>query len=40
MPLRGSPRSRLRRAGGAPSGLAEPVPRVRWYGLLRDHSIV
>ena len=35
MPLRGSPRSRLRRAGGAPCGLAKPVPRVHWYGLLR-----
>jgi hypothetical protein len=35
MPLRGSPLSRLRREGGAPGGLAKPVPRVHWCGLLR-----
>jgi len=27
--------SRLLLGGGAPSGLAEPVPRVLWHGLLR-----
>ena len=40
MPLRGSPLSRLRREGGTPSGLAKPVPRVRWGGLLRGLRIV
>ena len=40
MPLRGSPLSRLRREGGAPGGLAEPVPRVPVYGLPRGPSIV
>ncbi|SIQ75989.1 hypothetical protein SAMN05880557_105305 [Pseudacidovorax sp. RU35E] len=39
MPLRGSPLSRaFGLEGGAPSGLAKPVPRVLWHGLLRGRS--
>ena len=26
--------------GGAPDGLAEPVPRVHWLGLLRGYRIL
>ncbi len=40
MPLRGSPLSgAFGLEGGAPRGLAKPVPRVPWHGLLRGHSI-
>ena len=39
MLLRSSPLSGLRPEGGAPSGLAKPVPRVHWHGLLRSHSM-
>ncbi len=40
MPLRGSPLPcAFGLEGGAPVGLAEPVPGVPWRGLLRGHSI-
>ena len=37
MRLRRSPLSGLRPEGGAPSGLAKPVPRMPSHGLLRGH---